>query len=450
MNKTILIIVMATLCLFLRVTAQHTVPKTKVNPPIKPLHIGQRMPEVMLTNLHNYKTTSINLADFEAKLIIIDFWATWCSPCVSMIPKIDSLQKEFKHDVQFISVSYQTAQEVTSFMEKLEKHKNVHYSVPYSTDDNLLRFMFPHKTLPHYVWISANGTVKAITGLEELTAANIDKMMASDSYTLPEKKDVRLPYDFNKPFLVNGNGGDGKQLIYHSVLSGFIPGLSSTMKAERGDSVHVNRLVLTNCPLLWLYKHAYGNGYTTYFQQNRIVLEVDKPDELNSMLTGKAFRNWLSMPNHGVCYELQLPTKLSAQFYPVMQQNLALLFPQYTARIEKRKVKYMALIRLPGADKIKSSHLNGKVIETFDPFGFKVQNSTIQSIVSRMQLQYQQFSAFPFMDETGYQGRVDLEITANLSSVTDMNKALMPYNLAWQERLADQDMLVITDTKKIN
>ena len=450
MNKTILTIVMATLCLFLRVTAQHTVPKRKVNPPIKPLHIGQRMPEVVLTNLHNYKTTSINLADFEAKLIIIDFWATWCSPCVSMIPKIDSLQKEFQHDVQFVSVSYQTAQEVTRFMEKLEKQNNVHYAIPYSTDDNLLRFMFPHKTLPHYVWISANGTVKAITGVEEITAANIDKMMARDSYTLPEKKDVSLPYDYNKPFLVNGNGGDGKELIYHSVLSGFIPGLSSTMKAEKGDSLHINRLVLTNSPLLWLYKHAYGNGYTTYFLQNRVLLEVAKPDELNSELTGNAFVNWLSMPNHGVCYELQLPVKLSAQFYPVMQQNLALLFPQYTARIEKRMVKYMALIRLPGADKIKTAHLNGQVIETFDPFGFKVENSTIQSIVSRMQLQYQQFSEFPFMDETGYQGRVDINITAKLSSVDDMNRALLPYHLAWQERLADKNMLVIIDTKKIN
>jgi len=450
MKKTILTLVMASLCLFLRVNAQTPIAKSAIRNVIKAVEIGQRIPEVGLDKLHNYKTPKMNLADFEAKLIIIDFWATWCSPCVAMIPKMESLQKEFKHDVQFISVSYQSEKEVTTFMEKLEKQQGVHYTIPYSTDDNMLRFMFPHKTLPHYVWISANGTVKAITGVEEITAVNIDKMLGSDSFTLPEKKEVSLPYDYNKPFLVNGNGGDGKQLIYHSVLSGFVPGLSSTMKAERGDSIHVNRIVLTNCPLLWLYKHAYGKGYTTYFQQNRILLEVKDPNELNSTLTGNAFLNWLSVPNHGVCYELQLPVMLSDQFYPVMQQNLALLFPQYTARVEKRQVKYMALVRLPGADKIKSSHLNGKVIETFDPFGFKVQNSTIQSIVSRMQLQYQQFSDLPFMDETGYQGRVDLAITANLSSVSDMNRALMPYNLAWQERLADQDMLVITDTKKIN
>jgi len=441
---------MAALCLFLSVTAQTTGTKTKVNPPIKPLHIGQRMPEVVLTNLHNYKTSSINLADFEAKLIIIDFWATWCSPCVAMIPKMDSLQKEFKHDVQFISVSYQSEKEVTSFMEKLEKQKNVHYSVPYSTDDNLLRFMFLHKTLPHYVWISANGTVRAITELKEVTSANIDKMLNSDSFTLPEKNDITIPYDYNKPFMVDGNGGNGSGLTYHSALSGYVLGLKSYIHLERADSINVNGLMISNCPLIWLYKLAFGNGYSRFYGNSRVHLAVRHPEEFTSRLSGNAYLAWLSEPGHGVCYELRVPRKSTKYLFPFFQQNLAMLFPQYSAKVEKRKVKCMALIRLPGDDNIKTKHPDSTIIESVDPFGFTMQNGDLESIMSQIQLKYFQYSAIPMVNKTGYRNRVDLKIKANLSSIPDMNRALEPYHLAWQERIEELEMLVISDADPIS
>jgi len=450
MKKTILVLVMATLCLFLRVTGQTPIAKPPLPAVIKQVRIGDRIPEILLTKVHNYKSSTMNLADLKAKLIIIDFWATWCSPCVAMIPKMDSLQKEFKHDVQFISVSYQSEKEVTTFMEMLEKQRNVNYSIPYSTDDNLLRFMFPHKSLPHYVWISGNGTVKAITELKEITSANIDKMLSNDSFTLPEKNDITISYDNEMPFLVNGNGGDGKQLIYHSVLTGYVPGLTSHMYFQRTDKVHINSLTFTNVNLLWLYKSAFGDGFTTYYQQNRISLEVKHPEEFTSHLTGAAYLEWLMKPGHGACYELKLPAEKANQLFPMFRYNLAMLFPQYNAVIEKRNVKSIALRMLPGQDKIKTTHTDGEVVEIFDPFGFTLQNSPLNTLLGRMQLQFQQSSNIPFINETGYTGRVDLKIAANLSSVADMNRALKPYNLQWEERLVPLDILVIKDADKNN
>ncbi len=68
----------------------------------KGIQIGQQVPDLLLTNLHNYRdkqgnlSSSAKISDFKGKLLILDFWATWCSPCVAMIPKMDSLQQEFK------------------------------------------------------------------------------------------------------------------------------------------------------------------------------------------------------------------------------------------------------------------------------------------------------------------------------------------------------------------
>ena len=42
----------------------------------------------------NQKT--INLANFKGKLLLLNFWATWCAPCREEMPSLDSLQSEKK------------------------------------------------------------------------------------------------------------------------------------------------------------------------------------------------------------------------------------------------------------------------------------------------------------------------------------------------------------------
>lgn len=52
----------------------------------------------------NYNAVSsseiINLADYRGKIVLLDFWATWCPPCRKGIPDLIELKKEFK-DAEF-------------------------------------------------------------------------------------------------------------------------------------------------------------------------------------------------------------------------------------------------------------------------------------------------------------------------------------------------------------
>jgi peroxiredoxin len=48
----------------------------------------------------------IKLADFKGKVIVLNFWATWCVPCKTEIPEFVQLQTQFEAEgVQFIGVS---------------------------------------------------------------------------------------------------------------------------------------------------------------------------------------------------------------------------------------------------------------------------------------------------------------------------------------------------------
>src|SRR5579872_3883205 len=121
MKKFILFGILAALCPFLRVAAQS-------NDSVPGLRPGDRVPDLAVSHVIHYPSDSLRLSDFRGKLLVLDFWATWCSPCVAMVPVMDSLQKEFAGTVQFLPVAYQPASVVGPFIAKLEVLRHMRYS----------------------------------------------------------------------------------------------------------------------------------------------------------------------------------------------------------------------------------------------------------------------------------------------------------------------------------
>ncbi len=66
--------------------------------------VKAQLPNLELKNL-DQEWVSLDELKGE-KLTVIDFWATWCKPCVSAIPKLNLLQKEFEpQGVEFIGIN---------------------------------------------------------------------------------------------------------------------------------------------------------------------------------------------------------------------------------------------------------------------------------------------------------------------------------------------------------
>lgn len=59
-----------------------------------------------------------NLSSSEGKVIFINFWATWCAPCVAEMPSLQNLYSDYKDKVDFYFVSMETPGKVDAFMEK--------------------------------------------------------------------------------------------------------------------------------------------------------------------------------------------------------------------------------------------------------------------------------------------------------------------------------------------
>ena len=60
-------------------------------------------------SLNDTSGNLINFKDFKGRYLLIDFWASWCQPCIANFPFMEKLMEEYKSDsIQFISVSLDT------------------------------------------------------------------------------------------------------------------------------------------------------------------------------------------------------------------------------------------------------------------------------------------------------------------------------------------------------
>ena len=76
--------------------------------------------EQVLQNL-NFQTMdgkTIELSSLNGKVVILNFWATWCGPCVGEIPDLNRIQADFANDVIIIGITRESEEIVSNFMTK--------------------------------------------------------------------------------------------------------------------------------------------------------------------------------------------------------------------------------------------------------------------------------------------------------------------------------------------
>lgn len=154
---------------------------TPNNPPITSSNptnwIGKPAPDVMFTNL---KGDELTLEDFKGQVVLLDFWATWCGPCLTEMPKVKKTYEKFKDQkFQIIGISLDGslyALEEYIVREELSWHH-------YWDQDREIRTLFEVKAIPSAFLIDGEGIIqKAYLGgfdvetvVAEMVKQNLEK-----------------------------------------------------------------------------------------------------------------------------------------------------------------------------------------------------------------------------------------------------------------------------------
>ena len=134
----------------------HTSPAV-VPPPISPL-TSKSAPDFAVEILSGSTATRVHLAELRGHVVVLDFWATWCAPCVVTMPALDKLQTAHAAaGLRVIGVSTEDADDIRAFV---KEHK-LGYTIARDGDATVSQ-AYDVAALPMVVLIDKTGTVRDV------------------------------------------------------------------------------------------------------------------------------------------------------------------------------------------------------------------------------------------------------------------------------------------------
>ena len=107
---------------------------------------------------YQWKLTDLNGVPYnfksaEGKVVLVNFWATWCPPCIAEMPSLVDLHNDYKDEVQFLFVSNEDKSTVEAFLKKRDFNLTVYQ--PATAVPEVLST----STIPRTLLISKDGRI---------------------------------------------------------------------------------------------------------------------------------------------------------------------------------------------------------------------------------------------------------------------------------------------------
>ncbi len=393
---------------------------------IPALKIGDKMPDMVFDTVANYSSNQLRLSDFKGKLIILDFWATWCTSCIYHFHQLDSLQKRFKDQIQIVLVDSKSTKDnytkVTKFFKSwTSRYKN--FALPTTIGDTIAEKYFPHTVIPHVVWLSKDGIIKSITTADEVTGPNIRNLLEMGENKLFVKDDFK-----NRPLFLTEDITITDVDQYSIFLKGQQPGLGHMNRWITSGNL-VRGRALINRPILVMYQFAVnGLNGNLGFDRKRTLIELQNSNESFINLSDEAF---------ACSFELIVPKSETSNLYQYMLQDLN-RYSGYYGRIEKRKTKCWALI---ATGEIPPTKMEKSANKLYDSTNRRLSNMPITALVNF--LNDAKSILLPLIDQSKFLGQLDIQLPGDLSNIAEIRKALQLYNLDLVEMEISLDMFVL-------
>ena len=194
LKKTINIAVMAMLCL--NFWAKGQIPTETVQPFI----IGEMVPKNFWTTEYTIykdgKAVKQNLSQYQGKILLLDFWASWCTNCIKSFPKLSGLKNKYGLEMNMLLVNSAGNGDDLERISQVYQRINsggLSFTIESIIQDTALRKMFPHKMLPFYVWIDASGRVNAYSGSAFLNKENFESLIEKAAKKTAKTPKIQSP-----------------------------------------------------------------------------------------------------------------------------------------------------------------------------------------------------------------------------------------------------------------
>jgi thiol-disulfide isomerase/thioredoxin len=365
--------------------------------------IGKTVSDLTFKEVLNDKTTSYKLSDFKGKIVLLDFWATWCAPCIKSFPTMDSLQKQFSNDLKVITItSSDDKTRITKFLEKFKTN------LPIVLDsDNSLSKVFPHRTIPHTILIDKEGVIKSITLSSAINKSVIQKILNGENLSMEEKND---DLDFDPDNFSLSAMPDVLGQITLTPFRKDIPSLSTSFK--QGRISFINMLPSTIYETLYDYPHVV-----------RSIWE-----------TSKTRGEWKE--ENLYCLEMIAPNQTKQQAKQTLINYLQASIP-LKAKVEARE-KQVKILKSVAKTNLLATAKADETSYTMQKGGFEMKNTVLAPFVTYLEEQLN----IPIIDETGLLEKYNLKVKWYTENPQQIFEELKKLGLTLEDGKRTINMLV--------
>ena len=123
------------------------------------IKIGSKAPEFELLSINNNKIRLQEILE-KRKFVVLDFWGSWCAPCMMEMPKMKEFQNQHKEQIELIGIACRDTED--NWIEAIKKH-DLNWTQLFNGNENQdISVKYGIKGYPTKVIINPNGTIEGI------------------------------------------------------------------------------------------------------------------------------------------------------------------------------------------------------------------------------------------------------------------------------------------------
>ena len=336
--------------------------------------VGETAPDLGLEHvLQAPAATEASWEKLRGKVVVLEFWATWCAPCIAAIPHLNELADHFKgKPVQFIAITDEQSKVVEGFLKK----RAMRAWVGLDTNKSMFK-AYSVSGIPHTVVVNTNGVIDGITYPMSLKAEHIENLLAGkpSGIVAPKPADAQVKADSPPP--------EEKPPLFQVILRpSDQPSSMRSGPAGKSEFGIMHEYQVYGTTLASALPSAFG------VSSARLITDAELPKGNFDIL-------------------VRLPQKQADRIKPLLQDAFRTSFGLVSRREERESDVFLLKVKEPGHKGLQETASTGGMSSSSGPGRI----SAVKGSMSGLARSLESVLKTPVFNETGLEDDYDYELT---------------------------------------